>query len=95
MGTTALRITLPTIICMCIFLTPVVRCRPFKPHQGMKFKTRMCLKCDVMLDLGKQAELAAAVTKMQTKSQQNEAVQNALRAEVQDAEYKKILEKSG
>ena len=63
----ALRITLPTIICMCVFLTPIVHCRPFKPHQGMKFKTRMCLKCDVVLDLGKQAELAAAVTKLKTK----------------------------
>ena len=44
--------------------------RPFKPHQGMKYKTRMCLTCDISLDLAKQGELAAAVTKMQTKEQQ-------------------------
>ena len=39
----------------------VVDSRPFRPHQGvMKYKTRMCLKCDVSLDLAKQAELSAA-----------------------------------
>ena len=36
-----------------------------KPHQGMKFKLGF-----VMLDLGKQAELAAAVTKMPQRAKQ-------------------------
>ena len=67
--------------------------RPFKPHQGMKYKTRMCLTCDVSLDLAKQGELAAAVTKMQTKEQQANEGQNSLKALVQDSNLQKIREK--
>ena len=32
---------------------------PFRPHGGVKSKTRMCLRCKMTVDLTKQAAIAA------------------------------------
>jgi hypothetical protein len=56
------------VVCLLLSLSRVESLqKPFRPHQGVKSKVMMCLKCSVSIDLKKQAEINAIVQKRQTK----------------------------
>ena len=58
---------------------------PFRPHGGVKSKTRMCLRCKMTVDLTKQAAIAAKKMADQLEENKEKARRAHLAAKMADA----------